>query len=495
MTGCALAALGMFGQSAGAAPKPNILLIITDQQQANDMSCTGNPWVKTPNLDRLAAGGIRFERAYAANPVCIPSRFSMFTGTMPSAIGMEDNADEKKVFVPTNILRQSMGTIFCAAGYHTVYAGKVHLPGQSGVCGNVAAYGFEEHLVPHDFEGRTPTVNACVNFIETNHTDKPFLLVASLINPHDICYLPLRDELKATKSSKKLPPLDLKNVDEAMKLPPGVSQEEFYSKLCPPLPENFKIPARELTAYMADQYDNYLGWARRNYNDNQWRMYRWVYARLTEHVDGQIGRILDALRNAGLDENTVVIFLSDHGDQDGAHHLATKGYLYEESTHVPFLVKWEGVIKPGQVDTNHLVSTGLDLIPTLCDFAGVPIPTALKGRSVRPLAEGLAVKDWRTYLVEENNSARLVRFGIWKYMVGNADTVTPAVVEKLSLYHPVYPVWESLVDLKTDPGEMNNLATDPVFQVQLQKGRRLLQEWYASHDLKLYPQYVVEKWY
>lgn len=477
---------------ASAERRPNILLIITDQQQAAMLSCTGNPWVKTPNLDRLAAGGTRFERAYAANPVCIPSRFSMFTGTMPSAIGMEDNRHEKNP-VGTNILAHAMGTIFKAAGYHTIYAGKVHLPGQPDVCGNVAAYGFEERLAPKDPEGRDPTVDACVNFVKARQ-EKPFLLVASLINPHDICYVTLRDWVNAAPPSKKnssqLHPLALAEVDAVMKYPPGVAESEFYGKLCPTLPENYAVADSELTAYMATHFNNYLGWARRNYDDKQWLMYRWVYARLTERVDAQIGRILDALQAAGLEENTLVVFTSDHGEQDGAHHATTKGALYEESTRIPFLVKWKGITRPGQVDTNNLVASGLDLIPTLCDFAGVPAPAALKGRSVRSLAEGRVVKGWRKSLVVENNSSRLVRFANWKYSVGRADSVTPAVLEKISAKQPVR---EALVDLNSDAGEMRNRAADPACRTQLQEGRRLLQEWYAAHNLKLDPQYVVEE--
>lgn len=473
--------------ASGATP-PNILVIITDQQQAGMMSCTGNPWVKTPNLDRLAAGGTRFEKAYCANPVCIPSRFSMFTGTMPSAIGMEDNQDEKNP-VAANILAHAMGAIFHSAGYLTAYAGKVHLPGQPGVNGNVAAYGFEERLAPEDPEGRDPTVDACVNFLKTRH-EKPFLLVASLINPHDICYLALRDFVNASPPSKQnadlMAPLALAEVDAAMKVPAGISEADFYSKLCPKLPENHAVPDKELTAYMATHFDNYLGWTRRNYNDKQWLMYRWVYARLTERVDAQIGRILDALRAAGLEENTLVVFTSDHGDQDGAHRAATKGFLYEESVRIPFLVKWKGVTKPGLVDTGNLVSNGLDLIPTLCDFARIPAPAGLQGCSVRLLTEGRTARDWRKYLVVENNSARLVHSGDWKYMAGRPNT--PAMPERISAKQPVC---EALIDLNTDAGEMNNRASNPLCRAQIQEGRRLLKEWYAAHDLKLDLGYIV----
>lgn len=245
--------------AAGASQqqrKPNILLIITDQQQAEMMGCTGNPWVKTPNLDRLSANGTRFEKACCTNPVCIPSRFSLFTGCMPSEIGMEDNRDERNPF-SKEILTHAMGAIFRSAGYHTAYAGKVHLPGP-----NVAAYGFGEHLAPDDKEGREPAVEACETFLRTRH-EKPFLLVASLINPHDICHLPLRDFMTASKIATNTvdqsAPLALAEVDAAMKIPPGVSEREFYEKLCPPLPKNYAVPEKELNAYMSVHRDDYLG--------------------------------------------------------------------------------------------------------------------------------------------------------------------------------------------------------------------------------------------
>ncbi|TAN36785.1 MAG: hypothetical protein EPN23_08235 [Verrucomicrobia bacterium] len=471
--------------------KPNILLIITDQQNATMMSCTGNRWVKTPNMDRLAAEGVRFERAYCANPVCIPSRFSMFTGTMPSAIGMDANEDEKNSVAP-EILAHAMGTVFQAAGYRTVYAGKVHLPGQPGVLGNVQAYGFAERLAPKDPEGRAPTVQVCADFLKAKH-DKPFLLVASLINPHDICYLPLREWVQAlppsAQRSRMLAPPALAEVDAALKIPAGVSAQEFYDKYCPPLPANHAIPEQELTAFMATKRGSYLGWARQNYSEHQWRRYRWVYARLTERVDAEIGQLLDALRAAGLDNNTVVVFTSDHGDQAGAHRVVTKDYLYEESTRVPFMVRWTGVTQAGRVDTEHFVASGLDLIPTLCDFAGVPAPAALKGCSVRPLAEGRAADDWRKYVVVENRLSRLVHSGRWKYMVGHADTITPKSLEEMAVQQPVR---EMLIDLEKDPGEMTNLADDPASRPQLEEGRRLLQAWYAAHKLKLDSAYIVK---
>ena len=112
---------------AAQKKRPNILLIITDQQSATMMSCTGNSHLKTPAMDRLAAGGIRFERAYPANPVCLPTRFSFFTGHMPSKAGIGLNEDGQRP-VPKRFAENAMGRLFREAGYETVYGGKVHLP-------------------------------------------------------------------------------------------------------------------------------------------------------------------------------------------------------------------------------------------------------------------------------------------------------------------------------------------------------------------------------
>ena len=166
--------------------RPNILVIMTDQQSAHMMSCTGSKWLKTPALDGLAASGIRFERAYAANPVCVPSRFSLQTGRMPSSIGMKWNED---LPVPDTVIEQSLGALFHAAGYETVYAGKVHLP---GALKRIEFNGYRD-LTRDDRQG---LADVCTEFLREPH-EKPFFLFASFINPHDICYLAINDALRA----------------------------------------------------------------------------------------------------------------------------------------------------------------------------------------------------------------------------------------------------------------------------------------------------------
>ncbi len=467
--------LGLFvlfaNLALAAESRPNILLIITDQQHAGMFSCAGNSHLKTPNLDSLARTGARFERAYCGNPVCVPSRFCMMSGTMPSRIGMETNGEIGNE-VPQEILDNAMGTVFRRAGYQTVYGGKTHVPGRRKK-GGIASYGFDSITT----DPRDELVETCAKFLREKH-ERPFLMVASFINPHDICYMAIRawkNSGTVAKGAKVTPlaPAAIQCLDAALKLPAGVSEEEFFRSVCPPVPANYGIPDGELSVF-GGKDRGFRGYARQHWTERDWRLHRWAYARLTERVDGEIGKVLAALRESGLEKNTLVVFTSDHGDMDSAHRFEHKSLLYEEAVHVPMIVSWKGVTQAGLVDREHLVSTGLDLIPTMCDFAGVPKPATLTGRSVKALAEGKPVEQWRKCLVVENQQARLVLAERWKYMVGGVGEIR-----------------EMITDLARDPGEMKNLASDPAYREKLETGRRLLKHWYESHNLKLDPKYVI----
>ena len=445
--------------------RPNILYILTDQQQADMMSCTGNMIVRTPNLDKLAEAGIRFEMAYATNPVCSPSRFSMFTGLMPSEVGAEDNS-LMNTAVPDRQLKNSMGSIFRKAGYKTAYGGKVHLPGtESGQRDDIALYGFS-NITNDEREGLARTA---AEFIRAEHNE-PFLLVTSFINPHDICY----KVVNQWRQSVNLDPIKNTAWDklvEALKMPPGISEEQFFAEICPPLPDNFEIPENEI-ADAAGSIKVHAQYARDNWGEKEWRLHRWAYKNLTELVDGKIGVVLDALRESGKEENTLVIFTSDHGDMAGAHRLEHKAVFYEESVRVPLIIKWKGVITPGIVDRKTLVMNGLDIMPTMCDFAGIEIPgnnrgVSLKGASLE--AEGASSRD---FIVSETLNARMVFDGEWKYMISGNDDLE-----------------EMIFNLKTDPWEMHNLAPYPEYDVQLKRMRDMLVKWYSDNEIELAVQY------
>jgi len=463
--GAAALTLGRWTSAAERRRRPNILFIITDQQHAGMMSCTGNRWLKTPAMDGLAASGIRFERAYASNPVCLPARFSFFTGHMPSKVGIGLNGDGRKG-VPKEMAEQAMGHLFRKAGYETVYGGKVHLPRGMGI----RQIGFRGLTG----NSRGKLADECARFLKGPH-DKPFLLVASFINPHDICYMAINDH---ARSQSKPPRGNLDSrICEGLIDEPRKKLKEFVEQHCPPLPANHAVPAREPECITRRYLEprRFRLYAREKWSAEMWRLHRWLYCRLTEMVDEHIGKVLDALRDAGLEESTLVVFTSDHGDHDASHKLEHKSILYEEAARIPFLMSWKGVIPPGQVDETHLVSNGLDPLPTFCDYGGIEPPKGLLGRSVRSIAGAKSPTDWRGHLVVESQNGRMLRTDRFKYVVYDSGENR-----------------EQLFDLQADPGETRDLAHDDRHRQILDQHRQLLSEWVRRAGDSIASAYVVQ---
>jgi choline-sulfatase len=435
-------ALGRVALTAGSVRRdmrPNILFIITDQQHAGMISCTGNKWLKTPAMDSLAREGIRFEKAYSSNPVCVPSRTAMATGMMPNRLGAFDNARGMRIRkLPPEVNENSIGKIMKRAGYDTFYGGKVHM------CKSLVPQNAGYDVYFRDQRDRLPA--ACLKFMRQKR-EKPFLVVASFINPHDICFAHFARKGKDRHNVLKLH-------EKASSLP--------IDKL-PPVPENYEIQQDEpaaIEAHLNPKATTPAITMRKEYDEKAWRINRWIYHRLTEKVDKHIGTILDGLKDAGLEDRTLVIFTSDHGNMDASHRLASKGLLYEESAGVPLILKYKGIIPAGQMDRTHLVSTGLDILPTICDYAEVKKPAHLLGRSLRPIAEGNPVEARRSYVASENGWSRMIRSQRFKYCVYDSDKMQ-----------------ESLVDMENDPGEMRNLVNDPQSQDALTEHRKLLRDW------------------
>lgn len=416
---------------------PNILIIMTDQQQAGALSCAGNEDLSTPALDSLAKQGLHCTNAYTTFPLCIPARSSLFTGLMPSTIGSMYNGPG----IPEDQVENCLGNVFSRAGYQTAYAGKWHAP----EIAMQPQYGFERLC---GFDDRR-VAEFTAEFLRQDH-GRPFLAVASFDNPHNICEH-ARDQ--------NLPWGPVPDADPA----------EY-----PNLPPNFCIPPFEPDAVDLAARDMPRMAHRGRLTPERWRRYRHVYFRLVEKVDRQIGRILQVLDQSGHAEDTLVIFTSDHGDHCAAHQLGQKTFLYEEATHVPLLLRWPGTIPPAQT-RSELVSVGLDLYPTLCEICGVRAPQALAGASLRPLFQSTPPATWREQVVtqttvrqaSEPNRAqgRMLRTNRYKY----------------ALYD--WGRWrEQLFDLHNDPGEMVNLAVEARYAGVLQDHRERLHRWLLDHE-------------
>jgi len=434
--------------------RPNVLLILTDQQNFRMMSCTGNRFVRTPAMDSLTSEVVRFNRAYCTNPVCVPSRFSLFSGRMPTEIGQRSNSTRGMPAIPERIPRAAMGHLFRKAGYQVVYGGKQHFPKMTA-----EDLGFDVLCK----DERDALAEKAAAFVRARH-DRPFLLVASFINPHDICYMGIRDH-PASDFDRLLVrkgKIEIAALDEALKRPDGVGEAAFWRDHCPPLPGNSE-PQPDEPEPITDLVRGrpFRQFIRGNWTKEEWRLHRWAYRRLTERVDAQIGRVLKALRSGPSDRDTIVVFTSDHGDHDGSHRMEHKGCLYEEAARIPLIVRVPGG-KAGAVD-EHLVSNGLDLLPTLCDYAGIDAPDDLIGRSLRPLIDKGPAPAWREHLRLESQVGLGVVTERYKYVL-----------------HDYGQNREQLYDLKRDPGETRSFAGDADCRDALAVHRRLYQQCFAD---------------
>lgn len=395
------------------------------------MSCAGNEDLSTPNMDSLAAEGVRFNNAYCTFPLCTPSRASIVSGRYPHELGIKWNGYGFK----EEDCSKGIGNLLSSSGYECAYGGKWHIPylamPEDNQHGFETICGFDDLKLP----------SACSEFITRKH-DKPWFLVAGFDNPHNIC--------EAARNQW---------------LPWGPVPEAIPEQY-PNLPANHSPGSYFPEALTREQKACQRVYAAQDYSEDQWRRLRHIYARLTEKVDKGLGVILDALRKSGQYDNTIIIYTSDHGDACGAHRWNQKTALFEETAKIPLIIQAPEGAK-GSV-SNRLVSNGLDLYDTILDYAGVDKPAKSEGDSLRPLIEERTI-NWREHLVVETffgadaelkTSGRMVRTERFKYVVYDSGRNR-----------------EQLFDLQKDPGEMVNLAVESRYHDELVRHRDLLYSW------------------
>ncbi|MFP4355613.1 MAG: sulfatase [Phycisphaerae bacterium] len=422
--------------------QPNILILITDQQTHAAMSCAGNEWLSTPAMDALAQRGTRFQRAYCTYPLCTPARASHMTGRYPHELEIYGNTG--KIFWGHDFQNdQQMAGHFARAGYRCVWAGKDTPPADGSRLFEV--------LCSH---GDVKVGDRMTEFLR-DPGEKPFLALANFVNPHNIC-----------EWAREMP------LWEGQFGQPPVESE------LPLLPANHAIPPYEPEILRVVQKAGMEIYLPRNYTPLQWRRYLWAYYRMVELVDRQIGRITRVLEENGLAQNTLVIFMSDHGDGCAAHRWNQKMTFYEEVIRVPMILAGPGVEAGRSCD--GLVSTGLDLLPTCLAAAGVSIPADLPGRSILDLCSGSKPSHWREELIvesalnpESGNPARSLKRNVGRCIVTDRYK---------------YSVWkwghnrQQLVDLEADPGEMVNLAAANRSDDVLEDLRSRLADWCRQTD-------------
>jgi len=391
--------------------KPNILLLLTDQQRTDSMACYGNSFVKVPHLNKLASESVVFENAYCTQPVCTPSRASIFTGQWPHTHGCIANNIALPKETPT--IAEYIGE-----SHYPVYYGKWHLGDELK-----AQHGFKEWLSiedgiyrkhykdPSDLERRSdyhhfldenrfppdeiapdgarvysreysavmaePYTKAAFlgerssEFLKSYDRAQPFFMTVSFLEPHPPNFGPLNN----------LYDPDEVPVGPAFAVEPESGAPAFIHRKV----RSFKKEGcRDFPARHADD----------------WRRIRANYYGLVTMVDRAVGRILDALESNGLSENTLVVFTSDHGEMLGDHALGKKDVLYQEAVRVPLMFRLPGPRK----DRAHRMVGGrislVDLAPTLVDFAGGVCGAKVEGRSRRKVVEGKATLDGNDVFID-----------------------------------------------------------------------------------------------
>ncbi len=447
--------------------KPNILIIISDQQGIDTIAVYKDyfkhnaylcHWLKTPNFDRMVAGGYSFLESHSANPVCCPARSSFFTGRYSTETGVTYN----NVGIDQNI--PNMGQWFEAnSDYHRVYCGKWHAGGQwnyPDIEGDRKIPGFE--TIPVGVSG-TGDFNdfqvsgALKGFIMNYAEERPFLAVAGLMNPHDICYW--TPPLHGNKLVPKSDIFDLGN-----SLPPLPPNYDF----------NFKDPTpRQQTKFSLPEWQNYL----------------YDYCRMIEKLDSDLGRLLDAVDSR--EDETLVIFTSDHGEGAARHKRVSKWHPFEQSIKVPFITYFPKQIKAGVIDHEHVVS-GIDLMTTVCEYAGIAAPPHCKGRRLKHLLERGETSDrMDVAFAEFQHTGRVVRKGDFKYVKfykysGMPDQPFVRLEDgKPEKFQPCAGSsrYETLPDrllfhLKDDPWEQKELSSDPAYSAKMIELDTLLaEEW------------------
>lgn len=455
----------------GAQPRrrPNILFLMDDQHRGDGLGAEGHPCLQTPHLDRLAAEGARYRCAYSAVPSCTPARAALLTGLSPWHNGMLGYGR------PAVTYRNEMPRLLSEAGYFTTGIGKMHWHPQRNLHGfhqtlldesgrvesegfvsdyrqwfaevapeldpDATGIGWNDHRawpyrLPEELHPTTWTADRAVEFIDGYQRAEPFFLKVSFARPH----------------SPYDPPQRWWDAYEGAAIPERVIGD-WADRFAPrPEPMNNNLWAGDLGPEPART-------ARRGY-----------YANISL-IDEQIGRILRSLTARGWLDETLILFVSDHGDMTGDHHLWRKTYPYEPSARVPLLLRWPGGLldsERGQVRAEPVELR--DILPTFLDAAGaLDDPGRFDGRSLLGPLRGEG--GWREALDLEHSTCYFAENywhgmtdGRWKYV------------------HWAVTGEEQLFDLTNDPGETRDLSTDPRRRSTLSDWRGRLIDHFAERD-------------
>ncbi len=474
------------GSDKGSLRRPNIVFIMTDDHTVQAMGCYGSKINKTPNLDRIAAGGMRFENCFCTNSICAPSRAVILTGKYSHLNGVIDNV------VEFDASQQTFPKILREHGYETAMIGKWHLKSEPlGFDYYNILPGQGEYYDPVLIEMGTPKkhkgyvtdiiTDYALNWLKGRSGDKPFCLMYQHKAPHrswepDEKHARMYDDVE-------IPEPATFNDDYSTRSAAAREQEMTVEHHL--TPGDLKVPPPADWKGSREQWNN-IGvkgepWPAPNdltgRELKKWKYQRYIkdYLRCVASVDDNVGKLLDYLDESGLADNTIVVYTSDQGFYLGEHGWFDKRFMYEESLRMPFLVRYPKLVKPGSVNSD--ITVNIDFAPTFLDFAGIEKPGDMQGESVRPLLEGRTPADWR-----QSMYYHYYEYPAWHAVKRHYGVRT----KRYKLIHFYYDIdaWE-LYDLQKDPQELNNVYRSPAYKhvaEDLERELRRLQKKYGDSD-------------
>jgi arylsulfatase A-like enzyme len=454
---------------AAEPPRPNILFIFSDDLTCQAISTYGDSrkLLDTPNMDRIAKEGMRFDRCLVTNSICGPSRATILTGKYSHLNGFYNNSNSR-----FDSSQQTFPKLLQAAGYSTAIIGKWHLqseptgfdywhtlPGQ-GIYYNPPMNRMGQQ-VKHSGYTTDVITDLSLDWIKHRDKSKPFLLMCQHKAPHRE-WSPALRHLGWDKDRQYPEPETLFDTyegrskaisDHDMGLDRTFSELDAKFRSSPNMTEE---QLKEWNAYYQPRNDAFRSANPKGKDLVRWRYNRYMhdYLGCVKGVDENIGRLLKLLDDEGLAENTVVICSSDQGFFLGEHGWFDKRWIFEESLRTPLMVRWPGVTKPGSVN-NNIVSL-IDFAETFLDIAGAPVPPDMQGRSLRPLCAGNTPDDWRKSLYYHY------------YEFPEPHRVRPhygVITDRFKLIHyykPDVDDWE-LLDRQVDPLEVKNFYNDRAY--------------------------------
>lgn len=450
---------------------PNILFVMADDHAAKALGCYGGRLARldpTPAIDRIAAEGVRLDHAYCTNAICTPSRASILTGQYGHRTGVRSLGDPLDPEIP------HLGTRLQQAGYQTALFGKWHLgPDPTGFddwqyLSGVGQQGTYFDPVFETSDAGTIQVPGFVTDIITERSlawlrqrdrDRPFLLLCHHKAPHDWWQFAERHAPRFTDTD--IPEPDSLFEDKAHR---SVGSRDFGSSISPGNPYRSLAEVFSEPDYVTGSLD-LRGMDHEEQTRAAYQKYLRDYLRCASGLDDSVGALLDFLEEDGIADDTVVVYTSDQGMFLGEHDQTDKRWMFEESLQMPMLVRYPREIAPGIV--NRDIVTNLDFAPTLLDYAGVPTPSMMQGRSFRDNLRGDTPDDWPTamyyrYWMHMAHHGVPAHYGIrtprYKLMFFYGLPLDASYVDE-----PTPPGWE-LYDTERDPDEVHNVYDDPDYQ-------------------------------